>query len=180
MTLATIIGTIELPAGTIHDASYETAAWYRKFEYDTQTVEVYLNAGSAFWKVDGRTTYKHFPTLFGGVATGGGTIGECDEAGTYTVRVDNHVAAAMVEAGEITLTDGFEIVESFYGSPIGCRGYSADYGSGEPVYTACDHELHFDLYGRPTRIERDARGFLPFGYTSGPKERKRHIRIEAI
>ena len=176
-----VIGTIEFwHAGTMHDASYETAAWYRTFEYEAQTVEVRLVGNFATYTIQGRDTHEHFPTLFGGVATGGGRIGPCDQPSTYTVRLYDYVAAEMVEAGTLKLAEGFEIRESFFDHPVSCSGYVTDHSA--PIghkYSPCGCEVHEDAHYQPTKTERNERGFLPFGYVPGAKERKRHIKIVA-
>jgi hypothetical protein len=174
-----VIGTIDLPGGTISDKSYETAAWYRIFEYDAQTVEVHLVNNWAIYTIEGRTTHEHFPSLFAGVATGGGTMGDCDKASTYTVQMYDFNAAAMVEAGDLTLASGWEITESFHDHPVYCSGYKTDYTkpSGER-YLACEHDSHENAHGMLV-ADRNKRGFLAHGYIPSVKNRKRHIKITA-
>ena len=177
-----VVATMDIPAGTVHDASYETAAWYRTFEYDAQTVEVRLASNFACYKIVGRTTHEHFPSLFGGVATGGGTMGDCDKESTYDVQTYNYNAAAMVEAGDMVLTDAATIKESFCDHSDYCRGSQTDYTveigtAGRHV--ACDHDSHEDYRGNIV-TERDARGFLPSGYVPDSAVTKRHIKIVTV
>ena len=176
---AEVIGTIDVQAGTIHDASFETAAWYRTFEHPAQTVEVRRSGQWVLYTIVGRTTYEHFPSLFGGVAIGGGRIGECDEPSTYTVQLYGYEAAAMVEAGTLELADGYRVEESFFDHPVSCMGYTTDFeASGYDRYPACEHDAHEDAHGNLV-TERNTRGNLPFGYVPGVKDRKRHIKIVA-
>ena len=176
-----VIGTIDLPARTITDASYETAAWYRTFEHDAQTVKVRARAGTwAVYSIVGRTTREHFPTLYYGVSTGGGRMGDCDEPSTYVVQTYDYLAAAMAEAGGLKLADGFEIEESFFDHPVCCSGSVVDHS--QPIghrYTACGCDVHEDAHGEPTLTERSKNGFLPFGYLPGVKNTKRHIKVVA-
>ena len=176
-----VVATIDLPAGTIHDAGYETAAWYRTFEYDAQTVEVRLSGNFALYKIEGRTTHEHFPSLWGGVPTGGGTMGDCDKPSTYSVQTYDYLMAARAEAGEAKLTDDYRIRESFCDHPEVCSGSVTNYEV--PVMTAgryapCEHDSHDDPHGAPI-TERNARGNLPHGYAPGVKTTKRHIKIVA-
>jgi hypothetical protein len=177
----TTIGTITVPAGTIHEASYETASWYTTFVHETQTVEVRLapDGKYAFWKIEGRHTYEHFPSSFGGVQYGGGRMGPIDRPAVHRVQIYSYEAAAMVEAGTIQLADGYEIQERYFDHPISCSGYHYEPVDGRAVPVACEHDVHEDAHYQPTRIGRSPRGFLPFGYAPGVKERKRHIRIVA-
>jgi hypothetical protein len=175
----TVIGTIEVPAGTIHDASYECAAWYRTFEYPAQTCEVYYGTTWVSWKLEGTTTHEHFPSLFGGVATGGGTMGDCDKASTYYVSPYNYSAAEMVEAGKITLNDAARVNVSSHDHHDYCMGYTTDYdvaiGSGGDRYPSCSHDVHLDAHHMPTTV-RNERGNLVRGYTVSFTT-KRHIKI---
>lgn len=174
----TVIGTIDVPAGTIHDASYETAAWYRTFEYEAQTCNVTLRGNFVDYTIVGRTTHEHFPSLFGGVATGGGTMGDCDKPSSYAVSPYNYTAAEMVEAGRMTLTDAAEIKESFCDHHDYCLGHVSDYSKAigeDGRHGPCDHEFHLDAHYVPT-YERNARGNLASGYTEDFTT-KRHIKI---
>ena len=175
------IGTIDLAAATIHRADFETAAWYETFEHEAQTVEVRRSGQWMIYTIQGRTTHEHFPTLFGGVATGGGNIGPCDKPSTYTVQMYDYIAAGMVEAGRIDLANGHEIEESYFDHPVSCSGYIAD--NTQPIghrYSACACELHEDAHYQPTLTERNKNGFLPFGYVPGVKNTKRHIKIVEV
>ena len=179
----TIIGTIEVPAGT-RQQSYEVAAWYRTFEHEAQTCEVHSDGnkfGNVTYRIEGRYTYNHFPSLFGGVATGGGDIGEIDEPGTFGVQIYNYGAAALVEEGLMVLDDEVAGVEvTYFDHPVYCAGYVTDHaveiGSGGDRYPACEHESHDDPHGA-LLAERDDRGHLPRGYVTGVKDRKRHAHI---
>ncbi len=176
MTMATI-GTIAIEAGE-RQRSYETAAWYRTFEYDAQTCDVTTDGRWVFYKIQGRDTYEHFPSLFAGVATGGGRIGEIDEASTFVVQLYDYIAADMVEQGIIELAEGFKIEESYFDHPVSCSGYVTDHSA--PIgqrYSPCECEVHEDAHFQPTRTDRNDRGFLSFGYKPGVKNTKRHIKI---
>jgi len=166
-TTRPVVATITVPAGVIHDASYECAAWYRTFEYDAQTCEVRLSGNFACYKLVGRTTHEHFPSLFGGVAAGGGTMGDCDIPSSLGRQIYNYNAAEMVEAGDMVLTDAAEIVESFCDHSDYCLGH-AD----------CTHDSHDDPHGK-SLTERNARGNLPSGYVPNSAVTKRHIKIVA-
>lgn len=180
-TTRNVIGTIQVPAGEIHRANYETAAWYTTFVNEAQECEVVMDRrGDVSWTIQGRRTYEYFPSLWGGVAIGGGRIGPCDEPDTHTVYAYGYTAAAMVEAGEIALHDGYRVEESFFDHPVSCSGYTIEGVDGKAVYTACEHDLHEDAHYRPTVTERSSRGFLPFGYAPGVKDRKRHIRVVPV
>ena len=179
----TIIGTIEVPAGTLQ-RSYETAAWYQTFEHEAQTCEVRSNGdkhGFVTYTIVGRNTYNHFPSLFAGVATGGGDIGEVDEAATFVVQIYNYSAAALAEDGVIVLDDEVAGVEvTYFDHPVYCSGYVTDHavevGSGGDRYPGCEHESHDDPHGALLAV-RDDRGHLPRGYVTGVKDRKRHAHI---
>ena len=179
-----VVATMNIPAGTIHDASYTVAAWYRTFEYDAQTVEVSLSGNFACYKIVGRTTHEHFPSLFGGVATGGGTMGDCDKESTYTVQTHNYNAAELVEAGDMVLTDAATIKESFCDHSDYCRGSQTTYttdddGNTTSSHGACDHDSHDNPHGK-SLIERCARGFLSSGYVPDSAVTKRHIKIVTV
>lgn len=175
---STTVGTVHVPAGTIHDASYECAAWYRTFTHPAQTVEVRMSGEWILYTIQGRTTHEHFPSLWGGVAIGGGTMGDCNKPSTYHVQLYNYVAAAMVEQGKIDLSPGFRIQETYFDHPVSCMGYVTSYNPTR--YSPCPHEVHEDAHYRPTLTTRNDRGFLPFGYAPGVKDRKRHVKIVAV
>jgi hypothetical protein len=96
-----VIGIMQIEAGTIHNNSFETAAWYQTIEYPAQTVEVRQSGNDVIWAIEGRVTHEHFPSLLGGVRTGGGTMGDRDKPITFTRRVYGYVAAEMIKAGVI-------------------------------------------------------------------------------
>jgi hypothetical protein len=173
------VATMDIPAGTIHDASYETAAWYRTFEHEAQTVEVRLGGQFAVYTIVGRTTHEHFPTLFGGNATGGGTMGACDKPSTYGVQTHGYNAAEMVEAGDMVLTNGATIEESFFDHRTFCSGSITNYGEKIGArHSPCEHDAHEDAHGKIVTARSD-RGNLGHGYAPGVTNRKRHIKIVA-
>lgn len=177
MKNGTLLGTLDIEAGTITNRSYETASWWTTFEHEAQTVEVRSAGSFVVWGIEGRTTHEHFPSSFGGVQYGGGTMGPCDRPGRHGVQIYGYEAAKLAESGVLKLADDVEVVESFYDHPVSCSGYSYEGVEGRAVPVACECELHEDAHGRPTIAERGARGFLPFGYVPGVKDRKRHIEI---
>ena len=176
------VATIDIPAGTIHDASFECAAWYRTFEHEAQTCEVRLAGNFVVYSIVGRQTHEHFPSMFGGNATGGGTMGDCDKPSTYGCQIYNYSAAAMVEAGEMVLVEGASIAESFCDHPEYCGGHVTNYGVpiGTPGrHGPCEHEAHEDHDGARVLTERNERGNLPRGYAPGVRNRMRHVKIVA-
>lgn len=173
-----VAATMTIVANTIHDASYPAAAWYRTFEHEAQTVEVRLSGNFACYRIVGRTTHEHFPSLFGGVATGGGTVGDCDKPSTYSVQTYGYEAAKMVEDGKMKLVDGYEISESFCDHPQFCSGYETVYAAdGSSTFEQCGCPHHVDGFGELQTGKRSPRGFLAGGYVPGAKTTKRHIKI---
>ena len=77
---------------------YETAAWYSivtvpagdyPVTFTTIRGEKVDNLDDAYYAnavLDGRRTYDYYPSLYGGVAIGGGDIGERDEPDTHHVQ----------------------------------------------------------------------------------------------
>lgn len=100
--------------GETAQRGYECAAWYQTLalEPGTYDVEPVTIRGTAvpdgqrpyYGKVTipCREVYDFFPSLFGGVATGGGRIGECDRAGSYTVSPYWYVLEGL-EGRNVTL-----------------------------------------------------------------------------
>tara|TARA_R110000824_G_scaffold3513_3_gene16571 strand:- start:2598 stop:3158 length:561 start_codon:yes stop_codon:yes gene_type:complete len=173
-----VAATMTIDANTIHDAGYPTAAWYRTFKHEAQTVEVRLSGNFACYRITGRTTHEHFPSLFGGVATGGGTVGDCDKPSTHSVQTYGYMAAKMVEDGRMELADGYEISESFCDHPEYCLGYETVYAAdGSSTFGRCGCPHHVDGSGELQTGERSSRGFLARGYAPGVKTTKRHIKI---
>lgn len=84
---------------TEYNVNYETAAWYSTIEVPAGDYPVTFSKSGGRGKAEGpedgwwahvalagRRIYNFFPTLFAGVATGGGDIGPCDEPATYYLQ----------------------------------------------------------------------------------------------
>lgn len=173
-----VIGTITVAAGEA-TKSFETAAWSETIEYPAQTVDVILSDDeqAVVYAMHGRIVHENFPSLFGGVPTGGGNVGPCDREGAYTVQLYPYQAAAMALAGTIELAEGWEVRSRQHRHPVSCRGYRYVEG-GNLEIEHCDHEEHVDYLGAP--VERTGRGHLAWGYVPGEGELKVHHRLARV
>lgn len=116
----TTIGTITVQGGE-RRRSYEVAAWWTRFVFETQTVELRWNGYYVSFTVAGRDVEEYFPSLFGGVPTGGGKFSEIDREATFTSRIYSYEVAEPVFNGErddIVLNDDVVVVTSTFDHPI--------------------------------------------------------------
>ena len=178
-----VIGYLTVEAGTSRK-SYETAAWYITFEYPAQTVPVVAHSGrtTCGYRLEGRETYEYFPSLYGGVATGGGNIGEIDRPGTHAHIIYDYQVAEWVAEGDtkFELAEGYELRTTRMEHPIPCGG-NVRVSDPDAVHGSrcvpCDCRVHLDAQKNPTLTERNNKGFLPFGYQSEAFKLKTHHKI---
>jgi hypothetical protein len=78
----TIIGTVTVPEGvTMHQAHFETAAWWQDVALDAGTYEVRSNGYYVAVTVPGTIVASYFPSLYGGVPIDGTRSGRDDKVG---------------------------------------------------------------------------------------------------
>ena len=167
------IGFIHVEAGTKR-RSYETAAWYRTFTHSSQIVPLNLANGNVTYRLEGKDTFQHTPTLFAGVATGGGTMGPIDEPSTYVVQLYEFQVAQRVamQSANIVLNEGWAVHQETRAHPVSCLGHRYIDGKSVP----CEHEHHLDHRGK-IRDTRNKRGFLGHGYVPGGYKTVLHHRF---
>jgi hypothetical protein len=171
------IGTINIPAGTIHK-TYETAAWYTTFEYGPQICDLILANGRVSWTLNGTDTYEYFPSLAGGVAVGGGRIGPILRASTYTGSGYDYEYARLASEpnSEIVLDPGWTVDISKYDHQVFCLGYVTRYNAGLQVSETvpCLHNEHIHRGQSVTRKGE----YVPSGYVPGEYNSKLHYRFQ--
>lgn len=194
------IGTITVPGGEIRK-SYEVAAWWTRFVFETQTVDLHTNGYYVSYTVHGRDVETYTPALFGGVAVNGGSPVAEDKPSTYNFRSYHYTYAEYLAGdlpsympdgwspGEITLDPGVTVESTTFDHPVFCRGYESVFDPEHPKgttgwsYEPCEHEYHLDHRGeravhRTFRGEvigeRNDRGHLHHGYVPSQHDTKVH------
>lgn len=185
------IGTIVVHGAEIHK-SYEVAAWWTRFKFDTQTVDLHTNGYYVTYTVQGRDVESYMPSLYCGVAVNGGAPKAENRPSTYTYRLYHYtVADALADGAQsgITLDPGVAVESTTFDHPVFCRGYEtvfdADHAPGTTGYTyePCGHDYHVDHRGERAQHrahngtvigERNDRGHLNHGYVPSEHKTKTH------
>ena len=177
------IGTITVPAGEVRK-QYETAAWWTRFVYEAQTVDVFSNGYYCKWTVQGSNVEHYTPSLFGGVAIKSDRQWpqEVSEPSTYTFMPYHYTVAEQVAAGgsPITLVGDVSVETLTMDHPVMCRGFTRDADQGK--YVPCEHDHHVDRSNDPKGrcmdhrdlSARNDRGFLPTAYAPDTFDTKVH------
>jgi hypothetical protein len=181
------IGTIIVHGGEVRK-TYEVAAWWTLFRFDTQTVDLHTNGYYVTYTVHGRDVESYMPSLFGGVAVNGASVKTEDRPSTYTYRLYHYtVADALADGAQsgITLDPGVTIGSTTFDHPIFCSGYTTNHAATTTAerYPACEHEYHNDPHGNRAYHrtfrgdvigERNDRGHLTKGYVPNEYDTKTH------